>query len=177
MEGKVVGIRNCLPIRSFFLMALAALAALLLASWALASTPAIADPSDQPAGGLRALDGAIDSDGDGCTDDQESGLDETLGGRRDPNNFWDFYDVPLRDKKIDLMNDIFGVAFRFGATGDPEGNPLALPIPASPAYHTAFDRGGVVQGGDPWDLLPADGTIDLMNDIFGVAFQFGHRCS
>ncbi|KKK88925.1 hypothetical protein LCGC14_2738260, partial [marine sediment metagenome] len=121
----------------------------------------------------------LDTDGDGCTDSEELGNNEKLGGRRDPLYFWDFYDAtgPAgRDGKIDLMNDIFGVAFRFGATGNPSGDPLTVP-PPHPAYHTAFDRGGVIPEGNPWDLLPADGNIDLMNDIFGVAFSFGHNCT
>ena len=133
--------------------------------------------SDVMEGLLGSNAGVKDSDSDGCTDGQEFGPIASQGGRRDPVNFWDFYDVSWpRDKKIDLMNDIFGVAFRFGATGNPGGDPLTVPPPA-PAYHTAFDRGGVIPEGDPWDLLPANGNIDLMNDIFGVAFSFGHNCT
>ena len=122
-----------------------------------------------------------DTDGDGCSDAQENGPDEVLGGRRDYANFWDFYDTPdgtnVRNKMIDLFGDVFAVALRFGATGDPNGDPLAGPILAPPVYHTAFDRSSPPPGGDPWDTQAADGTIDLFNDIFGVAFQFGHNCN
>jgi len=31
-------------------------------------------------------------------------------------------------------------------------------------------------GADSWDMGPPDGTIDLLVDIFGVAYQFGHSC-
>jgi hypothetical protein len=30
---------------------------------------------------------------------------------------------------------------------------------------------------DVWDMRAPDGTIDLFNDIFGVAMQFGHNCA
>ena len=80
---------------------------------------------------------------------------------------WPF--APRRDRFA--ANDDFGAA-----PINRNSDPLTVPPPAS-AYHTAFDRGGVIPEGDPWDLLPANGNIDLMNDIFGVAFSFGHNCT
>ena len=62
---------------------------------------------------------------------------------------------------------------RFGATGDPGGDPLTTP-PAAPAYHTAFDRGAA--SGDPWDLTPANGAI-ASTDFFAMLIQFGHDCA
>ncbi|KKK48456.1 hypothetical protein LCGC14_3144910, partial [marine sediment metagenome] len=53
-----------------------------------------------------------DTDLDGCTDREELGGDETLGGKRDPLNFWDFYDVtgPTgRDGKVDLRTTSSGL--------------------------------------------------------------------
>jgi hypothetical protein len=44
------------------------------------------------------------------------------------------------------------------------------------AYIASYDRGGRIPGGEPWDLLPANGTMDLPNDIVGVAYQFQHDC-
>jgi hypothetical protein len=82
----------------------------------------------------------------------------------------------VRDRTITLFGDIFGVAGRFGATGDPSGDPLAGPIPPAPAYHTAFDRGAQV-GPNQWDLGPPDGNVDLFIDIFGIMNQFGHNCT
>ncbi len=64
---------------------------------------------------------------------------------------------------------------RFGATGDPNADPLVPPGDET-GYHPAFDRGALV-GPNPWDMGPADGSIDLFTDIFGVANQFGHDCS
>jgi hypothetical protein len=135
-------------------------------------------------GSVTCTAGPPDSDGDGCSDAAEQQTapgSESSGGRRNYLSFWDVYDTPdtygYRDDAIDLFNDIFGVAFRFGATGSPSGDAFALPIPASPAYHTGFDRSAPAPGGDAWDVGPPDGAIDLFTDIFGVAFQFGHACT
>jgi hypothetical protein len=100
------------------------------------------------------------------------------GGRRDPENFWDFFDVPTglqvtKDRAV-TAGDLAGVVARFGSTGTP-GDPLTAP-PAAPAYHSAYDRGGVMSGGEPWDLLPADGSITAGDVAAGVA-QFGHSCA
>ncbi len=108
---------------------------------------------------------------------QELGANPRLGGLRDPNDFWDFFDTPddagVRDRSINLA-DIFRVAGRFGATGDPGIDPLSFPS-ASPGYHTAFDR-GTQTGDNTWDRAPPDGAIAL-SDIFAVAGQFGHTCA
>jgi subtilisin-like proprotein convertase family protein len=122
----------------------------------------------------------LDSDNDGCTDaaeNQTAAGSEVSGGRRNPNNFWDFYDTPTgagltRDKNVSSL-DIFQVIGRFNATGSPAIDPLSTP-PAAPAYHTAYDRGSPV--GDPWDLTAANGTISG-TDIFGVIGQFNHSCA
>ena len=108
-----------------------------------------------------------DTDGDGCTDQQENGLDEQQGGRRDYLNPWDFYDVVGSaggppDGVIDLPNDILGVIQHFSPQG-------------APPYDVQYDRGPSF-GGDPWDMGPPDGVIDLPNDILGVLQQFGHKC-
>jgi hypothetical protein len=146
----------------------------------------IAAPPKQPDPG--------DSDSDGCTDQQENGPSPQLGGQRDYLNFWDFYDVwtrPVgdpsgweRSKGIDLFGDIFGVARRFGASDDDanapvnrNSDPLVPPaLDNETGYHPAFDRGAQI-GPNPWNLAPADGAIDLFNDIFSMARQFGHSCA
>jgi len=104
-----------------------------------------------------------DSDGDGCTDEQEQGLNEELGGRRDYTNHWDFFDVD-GNEEIDLFTDIFGVAGAFGLTPNDAG------------YSAALDRSSPLDGMEVWDVRTPDGTIDLFIDIFGVAYQFGHSC-
>ena len=138
-------------------------------------TPA-ATPTPQPAG---------DIDGDGCSDAQENGPNEALGGLRDPNNFWDFFDVPVgglpRNQAVDAF-DIGAAVLRFGAFVQPpptqsEALAQALTLPAdTTSYHAAYDRGGPIPGQNLWNLLPPNGSIDGF-DIGFVVVQFGHTCA
>lgn len=109
-----------------------------------------------------------DTDGDGCSDEQEFGNDETMGGQRDYLNPWDYYDVvgPAGgppDGRIDLPNDILSVLQHFSPQGQPP-------------YDIAFDRGHR-DGNTLWSMTAPDGVIDLPVDILGVIYQFGHNCS
>ena len=53
----------------------------------------------------------------------------------------------------------------------------ALIAPVSDAgYHAGFDRGPIV-GPNDWDRAPPDGAINIPDDVFGVAVQFGHSCA
>jgi len=136
-----------------------------------------------------------DTDGDRCPNVKELMGSPPQGGLRDPEYHWDFYDVwtrPLgdptgweRERTVSLLGDIFGVAYRFGASraGGPPSESEALaealvaPAPNdTTGYHAEYDRSGP-PGDYAWDLGPPDGTIDLLNDIFGVALQFGHDCT
>ena len=130
-----------------------------------------------------------DTDLDGCSDQAENGPDESFGGQRNHKYFWDFYDVwthppgqPAaweRNKVINLF-DILAVAPRFGAAtrvDKPEALAAALIEPVDDtSYHAGYDRGPIV-GANPWDRAPADGVINITDDILGVAAQFGHDCS
>ena len=118
---------------------------------------------------IACLDPDLDSDNDGCTNSQELGSDETMGGLRDPLNPWDRYDVlgpgaglPT-DGVIDLPNDILGVIQHFSPSG-------------APPYDVRFDR-GVTIGANHWQRAAPDGVIDLPNDILGVILQFQHNCA
>ena len=103
-----------------------------------------------------------DCDEDGCTNTQEQGSDETLGGLRDPTKGSDFYDVN-DDQFIDLTNDIFEVIQHYA------------PMGTEPEYDVNFDR-GPSEGPNVWNMTEADGVIDLTNDIFGVIQQYFHSC-
>ena len=144
-------------------------------------TPTITQtPTKQPSPG--------DTDLDGCEDVVENGPDEALGGQRNFVYFWDFYDVwthpagdPVgweRNKVINVF-DILGVALRFGP--GPELSKIeaflfALAPPAGESgYHAGYDRGPLV-GPNPWDRGPPDASINIVDDILGVAAQFGHSC-
>ena len=111
--------------------------------------------------------GNPDTDGDGCLDGREVGPNEFLGGRRDPLNPYDFYDVAGAgggppDGIIDLANDILSVIQHFSPTG------------AAP-YDVLFDR-GASSGPNPWNMTTPDGVIDLANDILGAIQSFNHSC-
>ena len=79
-----------------------------------------------------------DTDGDGCTDSQELGSNQFLGGLRDPNNFWDFYD-PTRNGAIGFT-DFLAVIQRNGSVGAPATAPLSAPPPPPPSP-PPFGRG------------------------------------
>ena len=133
----------------------------------------------------------IDTDGDGCSDGAEIGIHEAGGGRRDPTNFWDFYDVAGAGGDGDFdgvvtFADTLAVAARFGSDdndndGEPDkdpnrnSDPLTEPIPPKPAYHPMFDSSPPAPGDGPWRLGPADGYI-VISDILAAAAQFGHVC-
>ena len=117
---------------------------------------------------IICLEPDLDSDNDGCTNGQELGPDETLGGQRNPMNRGDFYDVlggggGPPDGIIDLSNDIFGVIIHYAPTG------------TEPEYDVVFDRGPQI-GPNVWNMGPPDGVIDLTNDILGVIQQYLHDC-
>ena len=134
--------------------------------------------------------GPGDTDSDGCTDKAEAGPDAGLGGQRNKNYFWDFYDVwthpsgqptAWERNKVINISDILAVAGRFGPGPGavPKAQALADALTApvnSNGYHAAFDR-GVIIGANNWERAPADGTINITDDILGVAFQFGHNCA
>ena len=119
-----------------------------------------------------------DTDGDGCSDQRENGIDETLGGQRDFKNPWDFYDVLgpgamlPKDGVIDLPNDILSVMLHFSPTGYTPGEPSIV----GNIIFDAFDRGPQT-GANVWNMGPPDGVIDLPNDILGVILQVGHSCT
>jgi hypothetical protein len=104
----------------------------------------------------------VDGDGDGCTNQLEVGPDETLGGRRDPTNPHDFYDV-TGDGNIDLSNDYFAVLALYGKAT------------ATPGYDDFYDRGPTPTGADAWDVSAPDGIIDAI-DLNGVINSVGHSC-
>ena len=108
-----------------------------------------------------------DTDGDGCSDQRESGPDETQGGLRDFLNPYDFYDVAGSgdgppDGVIDLFSDVLGVIQHYSPDG-------------GPPYDVNFDRGPTT-GPNPWNMTAPDGSIELFTDILGVILQHGHDC-
>ena len=122
-----------------------------------------------------------DSDNDGCTDAQELGSIPILGGQRDPNNFWDFFDTPdaanVRDRAVTVA-DIGRVVGRFGTFGNlplslEEQVQAALSPPPPAGFHPAFDRTPV--GPELWNIGPPNGGVTIQ-DIGLIVAQFGHTC-
>ncbi|MCH8816904.1 MAG: hypothetical protein IIC92_04145, partial [Chloroflexi bacterium] len=83
---------------------------------------------------------------------QELGSDPSLGGLRDPLNFWDFTDMytgdpPVRDRAV-TVGDIGAVVDRFGTSRESpptteEAFAEALTPPTeTTGYHASLDRGG-----------------------------------
>ena len=129
------------------------------------------------------LDATIDHDQDGCSTKEEFGPNEVLGGRRDWNYFWDFYDMEkfYSPKSIGFLDQL-ALQQRFNTTDDGKrapinrnSDPLTTPDPGAGNYHPLYDRGGIMPGGDPWDELPADGYINFL-DFLSLIRQYGHTC-
>ncbi|MEX0786480.1 MAG: flexitail domain-containing putative surface protein [Dehalococcoidia bacterium] len=114
-----------------------------------------------------------DTDGDGCTDGQESGPNEQLGGLRDAKNPWDFYDTN-GDRVIDLQNDVLQIILRFQTTDGGPPNP-----DTGFSYAANYDRGMAILTPPwiyPWNRNGPDGVITLQDDILGVIRQYQHSC-
>ena len=123
-------------------------------------------------------DGGYDPDQDGCTTGAEAApaSEATHGGGRDPVYYWDFMDMWVNNDKDKVVNiiDIGALAQRFGAVGDPEGDPLDPPQ-ALTGYHVSADRTAPV-GPNLWNAGPPDGVINII-EIALTAVQFGHACN
>jgi Tol biopolymer transport system component len=132
----------------------------------------------------RRVSGGLSADygGDGCTDAKEAHSNQVIGGRRNPQSYWDFFDVWVqtspgvwtRNKVIDT-DEIFGIAARAFTVGSPAGNPLTPPV-SKTGYHVAYDRTGEAAGMDAWDLRAPDGAIGV-DEIFWAADQIFHSCA
>jgi hypothetical protein len=131
----------------------------------------------------------LDFDVDGCTDAREAQTIVAKGGRRNPQNFWDFFDTPnasnVRDKAV-AATDFNRVLGRFGANDTGPGafdrfsDPLSMPNAFVAGmhranYHPAFDRGAASVPGQNWTLTAANGAI-AATDFNAALAQFGHTC-
>jgi hypothetical protein len=104
--------------------------------------------------------GGLDSDGDGCSNQEELGPNPQAGGQRDPFNPWDFYDLD-GDSLVGLSD----LVTLIGAFGTHSGDA---------AYHPNYDR--ALSGPDPWDLKSGDGVVSA-TDLSLIVAQYGHSCT
>ncbi len=117
----------------------------------------------------------LDSDGDGCPDVRELQTapgSEFSGGRRDPNNPWDYFD-PNHDGmvRIDDLVAVIRQYYQDQYLPSPPNPPNTL----NPNYTQQTDRSGPV-GPYLWSLGPPDG-VQRIDDIVDIAVQFYHDCS
>jgi acyl-homoserine-lactone acylase len=99
------------------------------------------------------------TDGDGCSDSQELGPDELLGGRRDPTNRWDYFN-PTGDGENRVDDVLAVVDHYFLAEGEP-------------GYSDNYDRSYV--GPNDWNLGPPSGRV-LVDDILHAVRAYFHDC-
>jgi alpha-tubulin suppressor-like RCC1 family protein len=99
----------------------------------------------------------LDTDGDGCSDNEEYGGAPALGGLRDPLNRWDFYDVNANR----IVNAV--------DTGLVRSKFLVVPSPAE----VIFDRR---TGAAPYASGPPNNIINAV-DIGLVRAQFNNTCA
>lgn len=149
-------------------------------------------------GSVTVLDvGTADSDGDGCTDIQETGDSVTLGGRRNPNDAYDFYDVPApayqdptpngpRNRAVNVA-DVVAVLKYVGTfdNGPPNGNGVDYDSTKDGDWNgdtvitEAGDQVGLRYDRSTTPLLylsgPPNGAINVQ-DVTLVLAQVGHTC-
>jgi hypothetical protein len=102
----------------------------------------------------------IDSDADGCSDATELILSPEYGGVRDPDDFWDFFDV-TGDAAIDIV-DALSVLTYFGDPG--------VSAPAN-----LRDR-SIPDPQQPWRTGEEDDGVDVA-DVVNNLQSFGHACA
>ena len=112
---------------------------------------------------IAEQDGDYDLDQDGCSTAQElnhtGAAPQEQGGLRDPYNKYDHMDMN-KDGFINIP-DVLAVAALFG------------PVPPG----TQGDVGSTMKGSvGGWANEEADGTINIPDDINGMAAQVGHNC-
>jgi hypothetical protein len=102
----------------------------------------------------------FDTDGDGCSDQRENGPSETLGGRRNFLNPYDYFN-PTGDKQ-NRMDDVLAVMAHYFTDAD------------GPNYFWYYDR--TAWGPNPWNLGPPNGQVRL-DDILAIIAQYFHDCA
>ena len=120
----------------------------------------------------------LDTDRDGCSDKEELGDNQILGGSRDPYKYWDLFD-PTENRAIGftdflaLVGRSGTVDFNASAVHNRYTNPLGDAPPG--IYHPRYDRGGQQSGANGWNEKPPNGAIGF-TDFLSLVRQSGHTC-
>ncbi|MGH3521582.1 MAG: flexitail domain-containing putative surface protein, partial [Mycobacterium sp.] len=101
-----------------------------------------------------------DTDGDGCPDIREMGMNQMMGGRRNFVNPWDWFD-PTGDH-MTTISDPLAVADHYGRNYLDTG------------YDAKYDRTYI--GPNPWNLGPPNGQIRI-DDVLTSLHQYGAGCA
>jgi hypothetical protein len=129
---------------------------------------------DTRADGLDPEPSVPDYDSDGCSDGREAGPNTSIGGGRNAQNTYDFFDVPLpaggpgtgaRDQRV-TISDVVAVVSKFGSFMG------SGPLANGQVYNPDFDRQS--RGPAP-NLGPGNGAITI-DDIVSSVAQFGATC-
>jgi hypothetical protein len=99
-----------------------------------------------------------DTDGDGCSDVAEYSLDARIGGQRDPDNPWDYFN-PTNDGQ-NRIDDVLAVINNYRADNPPATDP--------------YDRTGLEP--NEWNLGLPNGQI-LIDDVLAAIYQYRHDCA
>lgn len=105
----------------------------------------------------------MDTDRDGCPDRSELSGSESLGGRRDPLNRYDYFN-PSKDG-LNRVDDILIVVRQY-FIDDPVG---------SPDLNSQTDR-TAIPGSNLWNLGPPNGQ-QRVDDILAIVKQYFHDCA
>ena len=125
-----------------------------------------------------------DTDGDGCSDDQE------LSMGFDPNAWHDFYDVPVpanadpapngaRDRAIGI-DDVLAVLMYVGARDNDIPNGNSVDYDNDKNGNTVedgrdYDRTSSASPNPPWEAGPPDGAV-VLSDLLSALAQVGLYC-
>jgi parallel beta-helix repeat protein len=132
-----------------------------------------------------------DTDGDGCSDGEEVGLNHLLGGDRDPLSPWDFFDVPTgaltvgspggtRNKVVNI-NDVIAIVFYIGTFNNGPANTNGVDYDTDLNSNLSkdgreYDRTPSMTVGKPWRSGPPNGAVSI-NDAIVALNQIGNNCS
>jgi hypothetical protein len=133
-----------------------------------------------------------DADGDGCPDSRELGADWHTGGQRDPNNVWDFFDVPVppllpgntsgvRNKAIGI-SDVIAILSYIGTSSS-----ASQPNANGAIYGSDLNANGVTDGteydrtagglaGQPWRSGAPSGAVTIADALVELN-QVGTNCT
>lgn len=134
---------------------------------------------------------STDDDSDGCTNVEELGQNHLLGGDRDPNVSWDFYDVPvpalsasqpggIRNESISIA-DTLAVVYYIGTVDGGGANGSGVDYDSDVNANgmedgAEYDRTASANPNSPWRSQGPNGAVTIGDAIVSLN-QIGDRCT